>query len=70
MAKLMKLPNGAYVDPTRVSSVKNQDRELDEPCVVVRTMDGEVIVIDQSLCGKSAHEARDEIAAEIDKHRS
>jgi hypothetical protein len=69
MAKLFKLPNGDFVDPTRVSSIEAKVRDKDEPCVIVATMDGGSIVIDESKCGKPAREARDDLAKEIDALR-
>jgi hypothetical protein len=67
MAKLFKLPNGQYVDPTRVSSVEVIYPDMDEPHVVVRTMDGAKFAMSGSSLGKDCRKARDEIAEELNK---
>jgi len=65
--KLIQLPGNQWVDADRVSSIKYQERELNEPCVVVRTYDGEVIVVEGT--GKPAREVEDDIAKMINEHR-
>lgn len=69
MAKLFELPNGQFVDPTRVSSVEIVYPDLDEPHLVVRTMDGARMAMAASSLDKKIHEARKELANKLNESR-
>jgi hypothetical protein len=58
---LVKLPDGSYINPLRISSIKIKEENEGEQCVLVRTME-ETIVLDLKSLKKPLREICDEIA--------
>jgi hypothetical protein len=62
---IFQLPNGQWVAPDRVSSVRVVCPENAPPCVVIDTKDGANIVVENPGSFSDANAMRDEIAARI-----